>query len=123
MRVRLPSVAGNAGAAFEKFVRTGFDVGMLNCACYAAFDGGVCTTARIALGGTPDMAARINEVEELVVGTRLDGAAIDAAAERAAEAVPARDDQRASGEYRRVLASAGVRRCLKRIAARTEGGE
>ncbi|MFC2081771.1 FAD binding domain-containing protein [Candidatus Bipolaricaulota bacterium] len=121
--VRLPAVTSNARAAFEKFTRTGFDVGMLNCACYVSLDRGVCTSARIALGGTPDMAARVAGVEEMVVGTRLDNAAIDAAAEYAAEAVPARDDQRASGEYRRVLAAAGVRRCLKRIAARTGGGE
>ncbi|MBU0595992.1 FAD binding domain-containing protein [Candidatus Bipolaricaulota bacterium] len=125
--VRLPPAAGDAGAAFEKFTRTGFDVGMLNCACYVAFDQGVCAAVRIALGGTPDMAARVKAVEELVVGTTLDETVIDAAAERVAETVPARDDQRASGEYRRVLAAAGVRRCLKRIAQgmglQTGGGE
>jgi CO/xanthine dehydrogenase FAD-binding subunit len=120
--VRLPAVAGAASAAFEKFVRTGFDVGMLNCACFASFDGGACAAARIAIGGTPEMAKRVPEAESVIVGEALDEDVIEAAAKRAAETIPARDDQRASGAYRRVLAASGVRRCLARIAQRSEEG-
>jgi len=121
-RVRLPAPAGRAGAAFEKFIRTGFDVGMLNCACYVAFEDGRCSTVRVALGGTPDMAKRVGDVEALLDGQPLDERTINEAAKRASETVPARDDQRASGEYRRILAAAGVRRCLTRIAAENGGG-
>ena len=120
--VRLPAPAEKAGVAFEKFIRTGFDVGMLNCACYVAFEDGCCSAARVVLGGTPDMAKRVGEVEDRLVGQALDERTINEAAKRASEAVPARDDQRASGEYRRILAAAGVRRCLTRIAAENGGG-
>ena len=119
--VQLPAAATGAKAAFEKFTRTGFDVGMLNCACYVVLEDGLCRTARIALGGTPDMARRVREAEAALLGRALDDETIAETAERGAEAAPARDDQRASAEYRRVLAAAGIRRCLERIAAATGG--
>jgi len=119
--VHLPAAAPGARAAFEKFTRTGFDVGMLNCACCVVLEDGLCRMARIALGGTPDMAKRVREAEEALRERALDDETIAATAERGAQAVPARDDQRASAEYRRVLAAAGIRRCLERIAAATGG--
>jgi len=119
--VLLPSPAAGAAAAFEKFTRTGFDVALLNCACFVAIDDGVCRAVRLAAGGTPDMAKRVPAIEEQLVGGRLDDEAITAAAALAEEAIAVRSDRRASGAYRRILTSAGVRRCLRRIAARQGG--
>jgi CO/xanthine dehydrogenase FAD-binding subunit len=116
--VLLPVPADHTIASFEKFVRTGFDIGILNCACSLTMSSGVCEDARIVFGGTPDIGHRLQTVENLLTGARLDHAVIESAAELAAEAIPARDDVRASGEYRRILAAAGIRRCLSRIAQR-----
>jgi CO/xanthine dehydrogenase FAD-binding subunit len=117
--VLLPVPADRTFASFEKFVRTGFDVGMLNCACHLTMNSGICEDARIVFGGTPDIGHRLEAVENLLTGARLAHAVIESAADLAAEVIPARDDVRASGEYRRILAAAGTRRCLTRIVQRS----
>lgn len=116
--VTLPVAADGTFASFEKFVRTGFDVGVLNCACRLTGNDDGCQDVRIVFGGTPDIGHRMKAVESALTGAKLDHAVIESVAELAAEVIPARDDLRASGDYRRVLAAAGVRRCLNRIAQR-----
>lgn len=116
--VVLPVPVGRTFASFEKFIRTGFDVGMLNCACRLTISDSGCEGVRIVFGGTPDIGHRLEVVEKALTGKELDRAAIESAAELAAEVIPARDDLRASAGYRRTLAAAGVRRCLMRIAQR-----
>jgi CO/xanthine dehydrogenase FAD-binding subunit len=115
----LPAPAERTYVSFEKFVRTGVDVGMLNCACRLVLGDEGCSDVRIVFGGTPAIGQRINTVEAALTGKRLDPSVIEAVAELAAESIPARDDVRASADYRRVLAAAGVRRCLHRIVQRT----
>ncbi|MFC2083164.1 FAD binding domain-containing protein [Candidatus Bipolaricaulota bacterium] len=121
--VILPVAADSMFVSYEKFVRTGFDVGMLNCACRLTVNADGCEDARIVFGGTPDIAHRMEAVENVLNGAKLDGEVIESVAELAAEAIPARDDVRASGDYRRVLAAAGIRRCLMRIAQRAGESE
>ncbi|MFC2108280.1 FAD binding domain-containing protein [Candidatus Bipolaricaulota bacterium] len=116
--VVLPVPVGRTFASFEKFIRTGFDVGMLNCACRLTISDNGCDDVRIVFGGTPDIGHRLEVVEKALIGKKLDRAVIESAAELAAQVIPVRDDVRASADYRRVLAAAGVRRCLMRIAQR-----
>jgi len=117
-KVTLPALASRTYASFEAFVRTEFDVGMLNCACRLTIEADACSDVRIVFGGTPGIGQRIGAVEDALNGKALTDDVIEAAAELAAGAIPARDDVRASGDYRRVLARAGVRRCLHRIVQR-----
>jgi CO/xanthine dehydrogenase FAD-binding subunit len=117
-QVILPATATSTHASFEAFVRTEFDVGILNCACRVTIDRGTCRDSRVVFGGTPDIGHRINSVEDALNGKPLTVDMIETVADLAAEAIPARDDMRASGDYRRILARAGVRRCLQRIAQR-----
>jgi len=119
--VRLPVSSRDAAAAFTSFTRTGFDVAILNCACYVSALAGTCEEARIALGGTPDIARRLSSVEETLNGGRFEPSSIETAAARAAETIEVRDDRRASAGYRRKLASVAVRRCLSQIADRLKG--
>jgi putative selenate reductase FAD-binding subunit len=114
----LPAAANPTYASFEAFVRTEFDVAMLNCACRLTVDGGTCSDSRVVVGGTPDIGQRVKTVEDALNGKTLTAEGIEAMAELAAESVPARDDVRASADYRRVLAAAGIRRCLHRIVQR-----
>jgi CO/xanthine dehydrogenase FAD-binding subunit len=121
VEVRLPAPPETSACAFEEFGVTGFDVAVLNCACFVSFDGSRCASARTAVGGTPALAARLPAVEESLVGRPLDEEAIDRAAALAGEAIDARDDRRATAAYRRVLARVGVSRCLRRVAERLGG--
>jgi len=116
IEVRLPVASASAACAFEEFSATGFDVAVLNCACFVASDGGRCETARVAVGGTPALATRLAAVESELEGQSLDGGTIDRIAGLAADAIDARDDRRASAGYRRDLVRVGVSRCLRRIA-------
>jgi len=123
LEARIPAAAPGSAAAFEKFSRTEFDVAMLNCAGFAARSSdGRCAGVRIAVGGTPRLAARVERVEAALIGEALDEDAIDSAARLAAKEVAVGDDRRASASYRRRLVEVGVRRVLTRIAA-GRGGE
>ena len=112
--VKLP--VSSIAVQFEKFTRTGFDVGVLNCAVGLVPNNQDCTQVRIVLGGTPAIASRVPAGEQLLEGNQLTDAAIEEAATAVAEALEVRDDLRASAAYRRELAAVGVRRCLNRIA-------
>jgi len=120
--IRLPRIPGGAMAEFEKFSRTRFDIGLLNCACYVEFEGEKCKTARIAIGGRPAIATRLCNIEGELKGEVLDEATIERGAALAANWADLGDDRRASAEYRRTLAEIGVKRCLERITGRL-GGE
>lgn len=120
IQVRLPRAA--RFAAFEKFARTGFDVGMLNCAVSVIPDGQVCNTVRMVFGGTPAIAKRLRSAEEHLEGKPLTESTIEETAQVAANALDVRDDLRASASYRRDLAAVGTRRCLKRVAERWSAG-
>jgi CO/xanthine dehydrogenase FAD-binding subunit len=114
--VRLPAAPHASACAFEEFSRTGFDVAVLNCACFVSLDSGRCEVVRIAVGGTPALATRLPAAEEELTGCALDDEAIDRVARMAGEAIDARDDRRATAGYRRDLARVGTSRCLRRVA-------
>lgn len=108
-----------SGSAFRKFSRTAFELAILNCACRLDLDDrGVITAARVVVGETPAVAASMNDVEVHLAGRPLTPELIVTAAQMAAAAVPARSDERATAEYRRVLTEVLVRRCLTEIAER-----
>ncbi|MEN6369553.1 MAG: FAD binding domain-containing protein [Thermotogota bacterium] len=117
--IRLPQRTPSTRGAFEKFVRTGFDVGLLNCACVVEVTKGVCSRVRVAVGGTPALARRLPDVEQVLEGRHLSSTTVGEVASLAARRVDARDDRRASESYRRKLTEVGVRRCLERL---TGGG-
>ncbi|MCK5586815.1 FAD binding domain-containing protein, partial [Candidatus Bipolaricaulota bacterium] len=72
--VVLPIPAERTFVSFEKFIRTGFDVGMLNCACRLTISDNGCEDVRIVFGGTPDIGHRLEVVEKALSGMRLDRA-------------------------------------------------
>ena len=119
--IRLPLIAERGAAGFEKFSRTRFDVGLLNCACFVSLKDERCETVRIAIGGRPGIATRLYDVEGELTGEELTDQAIEDLAALAAERVEVGDDRRASGGYRRTLAKVGVKRCLERIVEGLEG--
>ena len=121
--VRLPSSARESAAAFWKFSRTAFDVALLNCATFVRMVGGRCVEARVVAGGTPQLGARLPRAEACLVGSGLDDASIERAAEAARESADVREDRRASADYRRELVLVGVKRSLHEARGRLAGGE
>ncbi|MEA3239423.1 MAG: FAD binding domain-containing protein [Candidatus Bipolaricaulota bacterium] len=128
--VKIPASAAGDYAAFHKFSRTGYDIALLNCACYVHVEAGRCTEARIAVGGTPRLAARLPQVEDALRAEALraeapraealSGDTIEKIARIAQDTTETANDKRASGEYRKQLVYAGVKRCLRQIAEKLE---
>jgi len=118
--VKIPASAAGDYAAFHKFSRTGYDIALLNCACYVHVDDGRCSEVRIAAGGTPRLAARLPQLEEALRGEALGDETIERVARVAQETTETANDKRASGQYRKQLVYAGVKRCLRQIAEKLE---
>ncbi|HSM02252.1 MAG TPA: FAD binding domain-containing protein [Acidimicrobiia bacterium] len=114
----IPVPRDSSASAFRKFSRTGFDLAILNAACHIDLEGNRVSTARVVVGETPALGARVPAAEEELLGEPLDARTIDRAAATAASAIPAGDDDRGSAGYRRALAEVLVRRCLLEIQER-----
>src|SRR5205814_2226680 len=77
---------------------------------------GVCTHARIALGGAATVPLRARDAERSLAGRRLDDAAIREAAALAAAATDPIDDLRGSADYKRAMAGVWTERALREVA-------
>lgn len=120
--VVLPKYPSGTYAAVQQFSRTGFDVALLNCACWVQIEGGICAKARIVVGGTPRLATSIPKAEKALIGAPLTDETMEHVADVVREATETRDDRRASAAYRKELVAVGVKRCLMEIKARLERG-
>ncbi|HEX32638.1 MAG TPA: hypothetical protein ENF88_02965 [Candidatus Acetothermia bacterium] len=118
--VTIPTSTAGDYAAFHKFSRTAYDIALLNCAAYLHIDDGRCSEVRIAAGGTPRLGERLPQAEGVVRGEALNTDTIERAAQVARDTTKTADDRRASGEYRKDLVYAGVKRCLEAIAGKVE---
>jgi CO/xanthine dehydrogenase FAD-binding subunit len=123
--IRLPEPPAGSHAAFSSLTRTAFDVSILNVACMGTVAGGTWRDVRLSVGGTPALGTRLRVVEEGANGRRADAKETARIAQRASDAIDARDDRRAGADYRRRAARTMVARCLKEIAgeSRAEHGD
>jgi carbon-monoxide dehydrogenase medium subunit len=111
--VIIPRAPGGSIGVFEKLERTG-DFANASVALVLAMEGGVCSAARIAIGGCAAKPVRLKEAEALIEGTRLDDAVLVKAGRMLVEACDPVDDVRASADYRRLV----VPRLLVKTIAR-----
>ncbi len=121
--VTIPAASGNSAGAFHKFLRTFFDIALLNAACVIRVDGaGLIESARVVVGETPALGVRVTRAEEALAGLAPAADAFAAAGRIAKDLVSTRSDSRASAEYRSQLVGVAVERCLARAASRLEVG-
>ncbi|HEY8806681.1 MAG TPA: FAD binding domain-containing protein [Candidatus Limnocylindria bacterium] len=118
LRVELPLLPPGARVTYKKFLPTTLDeyATVSVAAVVAADQNGVCTHARIALGGAGPVPLRAREAERSLVGRPLDDAAIREAAALAAAATDPLDDLRGSADYKRAMAGVWTERALREIA-------
>ena len=118
LRVELPPLPAGARATYQKFLpATRDDYATVSVAAVIARDAsGVCTHARIALGGAATVPLRAREAERSLTGRRLDDAAIHEAAVLAAAATEPIDDLRGSADYKRAMAGVWTERALREVA-------
>ena len=117
--VRLPVRRSGVGWGFVEFARRHGDYALVAVA--ALLEGGpdgVCTRARLMLGGVDATPLRARVAERALVGQCLDGESFAAAAREVVQVLNPESDVQASGEYRRKLAGVLVERALAEAADR-----
>jgi aerobic carbon-monoxide dehydrogenase medium subunit len=113
---RLPLLPAETKFGFNEFSRRAGDFAMAASLVTYRLNGGKIADARVGVGGAESSPRRIEEAEVTLNGKAPDDKAFRAAAEAAADAVDPLEDHQTTGEYRRDLVRAVVRRALEASA-------
>jgi len=111
--VRLPLLASDAKFGFNEFNRRAGDFAMASALVTYTLQGGKIANARVGVGGAEAFPRRIAQAEAALNGQASRDAAFRAAAEAAAKAIEPLEDHQTTGQYRRDLVRAVVRRALE----------
>ncbi len=110
--VRVPSQGSGTGSAYVKFPHPASRFAVCGCAASVTVNGGSCSDVRVGFTGIANAAFRDAGVEAAMNGSSGDGAAVEAAAARAAEGAELLSDSFAGEDYRRHLAKVFARHAL-----------
>jgi len=108
-----PRPAGSGDAYLRMIPRTEMDIAVVGLGVNLTLKDGVCTAARVGLGAVAPTALLVEPAARALIGSRLDAAALEAAAAACRAACRPIDDKRGTIAYRTKIA--GV--LLKRVAA------
>jgi carbon-monoxide dehydrogenase medium subunit len=111
--VRLPLLPADAKFGFNEFNRRAGDFAMAAALVTYRLQGGKMADARVGVGGAEPSPRRIPEAEAVLNGQAPGDKLFRAAAEAAAAAIDPLEDHQTTGEYRRDLMRAVVRRALE----------
>jgi aerobic carbon-monoxide dehydrogenase medium subunit len=121
-QVRIPVWPAGSGAAYLKFPHPASRFAVVGvCAALTLDKNGTCTKAGVGITGAGSVAVRAKGVEAGLVGKRLDAAAIEAAAQKAAEGVDVQADLQGSVEYKSHLCRVFARRAIEAALKRAQG--
>jgi carbon-monoxide dehydrogenase medium subunit len=110
---RLPVLADGTKFGFNEFSRRAGDFAMSASLVTYRLDGGKIVEPRVGVGGAEAHPRRIAEAEKALTGQTPGDTAFRAAAEAAAAAIDPLEDHQTTGDYRRDLVRAVVRRALE----------
>jgi carbon-monoxide dehydrogenase medium subunit len=117
VEVRLPLLSPDAKFGFNEFSRRAGDFAMAaSLVTYTLKDGKI-ADAHVGVGGAEPSPRRIADAEAALNGQQPGDAAFRAAAEAAASVIEPLEDHQTTGEYRRDLVRAVVRRALENSCA------
>ena len=105
---------GRLGTAFQEVNQRHGDFAIVAAAAQILIgEDGICRKASVALGGVHGYPLRASAAEEILTGTAIDEAAIEAAADTIDEAMEPGNDLHASAAYRRRVAKVLVTRVIR----------
>jgi carbon-monoxide dehydrogenase medium subunit len=121
--LRVPRQAPRGADAYLRLIpRSEMDIAVVGAGAYVALDdAGTCTAARVAIGAVAPTARLVTAAGEALVGTRLDEAALERAAEAARAAADPIDDKRGTRDYRIKVTGVLVKRAAAIAAERARG--
>ena len=119
LAVEVPVLGRGQGSAYEKFSHPASRYAVIGVAAVITVADGVCTAARVAIGGLLPYARRAAAVETALAGQRLNDETIAAAAKQVTADLgnDVTGDIFASAEYRAAMAPVYVRRAVAAAAA------
>ncbi|HUC66487.1 MAG TPA: xanthine dehydrogenase family protein subunit M [Stellaceae bacterium] len=117
-----PALEPGTGWSFQEFSRRSGDFGIVSAAVTLRVSDGVCSDARIGLGGVAGTPVRLRETESALIGARLDAASMDEAARAAAAILDPPNDLHGTSAYRRHLATTLLKRGLSEALERVGTG-
>ena len=116
--IRIPTPPSGHGSAYQKMKRKVGDYATAAAAVVLVLDGGRCRDARIALTNLAAVPLFAEAAGPALVGTTLDDAAIQKAAQAAVAITDPASDLRGPADFRRHVAGVMVRRAVQRAHER-----
>ena len=117
--IAIPALPARSGSGYAKFANKASHYAIVGIAAVVGLDAnGVCEHASIGVTGAGPVASRASEAEAALRGSRLDDAAVSAAAASAGAGIDFLEDLHASAEYRAHLTSVFAARAIRQAAAR-----
>ena len=110
--------APKGGYAYEKQKRKIGDYATAAAAVLIEKDGGRCSSASIAMTNLSDTPVWCEAAGAALVGTSLDGAAVDAAVAAMQSAIDPQEDNRGPVDFKKHVAGVMLRRAIERAASR-----
>lgn len=105
-----PRAAGQGDAYLRMIPRTEMDIAVVGVGVNLTVEDGVCTAARVGLGAVAPTVLLVADAAKALIGSKLDDAALDAAAAACSAACNPIDDKRGTIEYRTRVAGVLLKR-------------
>ncbi|WOH85370.1 xanthine dehydrogenase family protein subunit M [Bradyrhizobium sp. BEA-2-5] len=116
-----PRPKGSGDAYLRMIPRTEMDIAVVGIGVSLTLKDGVCTAARVGLGAVAPTALLVQPAAQALIGSKLDDAALEAAAAACRAACRPIDDKRGTIAYRTKTAGVLLKRTAA-IAAQRAGG-
>jgi len=115
----LPARPAGSGDAYLRMIpRTEMDIAVVGCGVSLTMKDGVCTAARVGLGAVAPVVMLVEDAAKALVGTRLEPAAVAAAAAACSAACRPINDKRGTIAYRTKVAGVLLKRAVAIAAER-----
>src|ERR1700745_2869108 len=116
-----PRPPGSSDAYLRMIPRTEMDIAVVGCGVGLTLKDGVCKDARVGLGAVAPTALLVEDAARALIGSRLDDAALNAAAAACSAACRPIDDKRGTIAYRTKVAGVLLKRTALIAAERAKG--
>jgi carbon-monoxide dehydrogenase medium subunit len=116
-----PRPKGSSDAYLRMIPRTEMDIAVVGCGVSLTLDKGTCTAARVGLGAVAPTVLLVEDAAKALVGSKLDAAALEAAAAACRAACRPIDDKRGTIAYRTRVAGVLCKRAVGIAADRAAG--
>ncbi|MFZ5782224.1 MAG: FAD binding domain-containing protein [Pseudomonadota bacterium] len=120
----LPAKKKRSSDAYLRLIpRTEMDIAVVGCGVSLTLDGDTCVEARVGLGAVAPTVLLVEDAARALVGSKLDDAALDAAAAACSAACRPIDDKRGTIKYRTKIAGVLLKRAALIARDRINGIE